>query len=504
MTSAKDIRYFDGGMNMGTIFVSSVQGELTPERQEIYDFIQGETLLRRFFDAFLFEKLPAGDQQPDEAYLDRVEKSEIYLGVFGNEYGRESKDGLSSTEREFNKATELAKYRIILVKGHDDASRHPKMRTLIQTAERQLIRRRFTDITDLTSKLYDALIEYLINEGRIRTKPLDASACQDATIDDISPERISWFLQKAQDERDYRLPVTTSAPDTLTHLNLQDKGEPSCGAVLLFGKNPQRFFPVATIKCLLFYGTTVEKPIPSYQIYEGPLFNQVDQAVDFVMSKLNRTVTPRDDTPSSDVRSEIPYKVIREAIVNAVAHRDYSSNASVQVSVFLDRVEVRNPGGLPAGWTLDRLRHPHTSVPRYPLIIKPLFLTHYAEQAVTGTLDMITLSRKAGIPDPDFEQQGDEFVVTIWRTWLTDAVMKDLGIDERQKIAIRIVKEKGRVTSTEFSTLAGISRQTAFRDLSDLVSKGVLDKHGSTGPGTYYTLRKGLRKVTHDSRTGEE
>jgi ATP-dependent DNA helicase RecG len=112
---------------------------------------------------------------------------------------------------------------------------------------------------------------------------------------------------------------------------------------------------------------------------------------------------------------------------------------------------------------------------------------------------MITLSRKAGIPDPDFEQQGEEFVVTIWRTWLTDAVMKDLGIDERQKIAIRIAKEKGRVTSTEYSTLAGISRQTAFRDLSDLVNKGVLDKQGVTGPGTYYTLRKGLRKVTHDS-----
>ena len=76
-----------------------------------------------------------------------------------------------------------------------------------------------------------------------------------------------------------------------------------------------------------------------------------------------------------------------------------------------------------------------------------MFLTHYAEQAGTGTLDMITLSRKAGIPEPDFEQQGDEFVVTIWRDWLTDAVMKDLGIDERQKIAIKIVKEKGRVNS---------------------------------------------------------
>jgi predicted HTH transcriptional regulator len=491
-------------MITGTIFVSSVQAELAPERLEIYDFIQGETLLRRFFDAFLFEKLPAIDQRPDEAYLDRVELSEIYLGVFGNEYGRETEGGLSSTEREFNRATESGKYRIILVKGHDDTLRHPKMRALIQNAEGQLVRRRFTDITDLNSKLYDALIEYLINTGKIRMKPLDASACQDAKIDDISPDRISWFLQKARDERDYRLPITTPISDTLTHLNLEDKGQPACGAVLLFGKNPQHFFPVATVKCLFFYGTTVEKPIPSYQIYEGPLFKQVDQAVDFVMSKINRTVTPSNDKPASDVSYEIPYKVIREAIVNAVAHRDYSSNASVQVSVFSDRVEVRNPGALPAGWTLDRLRNPHTSVPRYPLIIKPLFLTHYAEQAGTGTLDMITLSRKAGIPEPDFEQQGDEFVVTIWRNWLSKKYLDSLDLNERQLKVIDYLKTKQQITNLEYRDMTAATPKTAGRDLDDLVKKKILELKGKGRGAHYVIVKKGKPGKPAPSREPDE
>jgi len=485
------------------LFISGVQTELAQERKELFDFILSETLLRQFFDVFLFEKLPAIDQRPDETYLDGVERSEIYIGVFGNEYGKENADGLSSTEREFNKATELGKYRIVFVKGQNDDSRHPKMRVLIQKAEEQLIRCRFSDISDLTTKLYEALIEFLKKEGKIRIKPLDASACQDATVDDISPEGISWFLQKAREERNYPLRVTTSPSDTLTHLNLLDNRQPSCGAILLFGKNPQRFFPVATVKCLYFYGTKIEKPISSYQIYNGTLFEQVDQAVDFVMSKLDRTVIPREDQPASDVRSEIPYKVIREAIINAVAHRDYSSNASVQVTVFSDRVEVRNPGALPSGLTPDRLREPHSSIPRYPLICNPLFLTHYIEQAGTGTLDMIALLQKAGMPEPDFEQQGNEFVVTIWRDWLTESRMSELGLTDRQKQAIKIVKEKARITSTDYQEITKVSRQTAYRDLIDLVKIRVLKKRGDTGKGTYYILAKPVKDNAHIPVSGK-
>jgi len=473
----------------GIVFISSVQGELTAERQEIYDFIQGEAVLRRFFTPFLFEKLPACDQRPDEAYLDWVEQSELYLGIFGNDYGREYPDGFSSTEREYNKATSLGKYRIVLVKGNDDSARHPKMLSLVRNAEQHLIRRRFTDITDLTSKLYDALVEYLVHEGKIRTKPLDASACPDATIADIAPERVSWFLQKAKEERNFPLAVTTSPSAALTHLNLTDKEDPSCGAVLLFGKNPQKFFPVATIKCLSFHGTVVEKPIPSYQIYEGPLFNQVDLALDFVMSKINRSVIPSDKEPASDVRYEIPLKVVREAIVNAVAHRDYASNASVQVSVFSDRVEVRNPGSLPAGWTLDRLKNPHTSVPKYPLIIKPLFLARYAEQAGTGTLDMITLSREAGIPEPDFEQQGDEFVVTLWRNWLSKKYLVSLDLNERQMKVIDYLKTKQQITNIEYRDMTAATPKTASRDLEGLVEKGILELKGK-GRGAHYVIVK--------------
>ena len=111
------------------IFISSVQKELAAERRALKDYIQGDALFRRFFEVFLFEDLPASDRRPDGVYLDEVDRCGIYVGLFGNEYGREGADGLSATEREFDRAGAKGKVRLILVKGAGDGpSAHPTSR----------------------------------------------------------------------------------------------------------------------------------------------------------------------------------------------------------------------------------------------------------------------------------------------------------------------------------------------------------------------------------------
>lgn len=483
------------------LFVSSVQKELAEERKAVRDFVHGNSLLSLFFEVFLFEDLPAMGRKPDEIYLDEVDRCSVYVGIFGNEYGNEH--GLSPTEREFDLATEKCKYRIIFVKGADDSTRHSKMKNLIVKASSDVTRRRFADTSDLTTQLYDALVKYLSDTGKLRHLPFDESECPGASLDDISEEMIAWFIPLAREERKFPLREGTPKRSILEHLNLLSSSHPKYSAILLFGENPQKFLPQAKVKCLHFHGSTIEKPIPSYQTYTGTVFEQADRAVDFVMSKLNRSVAQRDKGPSSETEYEIPKPAINEAVINALAHRDYSSPASVQVMVFVDRIEVWNPGCLPADLTPQRLREEHPSLPRNPRLADPLYLVHYIDEAGTGTLDMIDFCRKADLPEPDFEQRGTQFVVTLWRDWLTDAIMADLGINTRQKIAIQIVKDTGRVNSTDYSGQANISRQTAFRDLNDLVLKGILEKQGVTGKGTYYTLCKGLRKVTYDSEHGE-
>ena len=155
-------------------------------------------------------------------------------------------------------------------------------------------------------------------------------------------------------------------------------------------------------------------------------------------------------------------------IVNAVAHRDYASSASVQVMLFADRLEVWNPGELPPSLTLAQLRVPHASIPHNPLISEPLFLAHYVERAGTGTLDMIALCREAGLPEPDFRQDGGQFVQTLWRDWLTGAVLSALALSSRQTEAVRHLKMHGQITNAESRTLTGLTPKTAARDLDDL------------------------------------
>jgi predicted HTH transcriptional regulator len=144
------------------------------------------------------------------------------------------------------------------------------------------------------------------------------------------------------------------------------------------------------------------------------VFELVDQAVDFVMSKINLAVGTRKYSTQAPVEYEIPQEVVREAIVNAVAHRDYTSNGSVQVMLFADRLEVWNPGTLPPSLTLKKLREPHGSVPENPLLAEPLYLTKYIERMGTGIRDMIKRCREAGLPEPHFALT-DGFVTTIRR-----------------------------------------------------------------------------------------
>jgi ATP-dependent DNA helicase RecG len=364
------------------------------------------------------------------------------------------------------------------------------MLKLIRKAGSQLIRRRFAASPDLTAALYAALVEHMEHSGDLRTLPFDASACPRATMNDLPQERIRWFLEAARRERNYPLPAKTGREKVLAHLNLLDNGNPTHAAVLLFGKEPQRFLSTSEVKCMHFHGTTVRKPIPSYQIYKGTAFELVDQAVDFVLSKIYRGIGTREHSVQAPATYELPNEAVTEAIVNAVAHRDYTSNASVQVMLFADRLEVWNPGELPPSLTPERLREPHASIPRNPLIAEPLYLARYIEKAGSGTLDMIERCGEAGLPSPDFEERAGQFVATLWRDWLTDEVLSGLGLSDRQMKAVEYIKLHGHITNAEYQRVVGCPPRTATRDLNEMVQEGVVELEGKGRGAQYRFFRK--------------
>ena len=481
-----------------SIFISSVQKELAEERRALKSYILGDALLGRFFDVFLFEDMPAADRRADKVYLDQVDRCDVYLGLLGNEYGYEDAEGVSPTEREFDRATAAGKQRLIFVKGENDAARHPKMQALVRKAGGQLIRRRFNNPSELTALAYSSLVEHLVNAGTVRTRPFDAAACPEAALDDLSRQKVQEFLARAQAERNYPLGPRTPTPKALAHLNLLDGEKPTHAAVLLFGKQPQRFLLTSEVKCRQFHGTTVAKPIPDYRIFKGTVFELVDQALGFVMSKIAASVGTRAESSQAPVTYEFPRAAVAEAIVNAVAHRDYASNASVQVMLFADRLEVWNPGELPPSLTPASLRLPHASIPRNPLLAEPLFLTRHIEKAGTGILDMIGLCKAAKLRPPEFRQEMGQFIQTLWRP--TSVIGGPVGAQSRAQVGQAQPTQSATQSPTQSSDPVGrllLALKTGPKSAGEL--RELLDlKHRPTFRENYLhpALEKGFIENT--------
>ena len=172
------------------------------------------------------------------------------------------------------------------------------------------------------------------------------------------------------------------------------------------------------MKCAQFYTDRVSKPMADHQIYTGDVFELVDQATRFVMTHISNWVGTRGagDTAEVPTKFELPYEAVKEAIVNAVVHRDYTSNASVQVMLFKDRLEVWSPGGLPHGMTIGKLFAAHKSVPVNPLLARAMYLKGYIEKSGTGTGDMIAKCASWGVPAPEwYEDDPDDFRVVLKR-----------------------------------------------------------------------------------------
>ena len=438
------------------IFISSVQSEFARERMALRDYLRGDILTRRFFDVFLFEDMPASDRRSDEVYLDEVERCDLYVGLFGRDYGSEDGQGISPTEREFDCATARGAHRLIFLK--ETEARHPKMLALIGKAESGLIRKRFNTAEELVAGLYAALVEYLQTRELIRWGPFDASPCMKATLEDLDVEKMARFVRRARSARQFPLPESALPEEMLEHLNLLSDGRPANAAVLLFGRSPQRFMISSEIKCAHFHGTRIAKPIPSYQVYKGTVFELVDQAADFVLGKIALSVGTRAESVRAPVTYEIPKEVVIEAVVNAVAHRDYTSNGSVQVMLFADRLEVWNPGRLSPSLTLERLRGPHGSVPVNPLLARSLYLAEYIERMGTGTLDMIRRCAGAGLPEPEFAVT-DGFVVTVRRTAIGALPESEL-VSKRDsagvQAGVQVAREAGGVDSAGVQHDAGV------------------------------------------------
>jgi ATP-dependent DNA helicase RecG len=195
----------------------------------------------------------------------------------------------------------------------------------------------------------------------------DETVRTDATLDDIDAEKVRKFLSRARSERQWEIDVQTPIEPALRQLNLMKNGQLTIAAILLFGKNPQRFLLQARMRCARFKGND-EVEFLDLKVIEGNIIQQVEEAMAFV--RRNTSMAAKiDGKLERTERWEYPPDAVREAITNAVCHRDYADSGNAVVRVFDSRLELSNPGGLQAGMTVEDLKRPHESKPRNKLVL---------------------------------------------------------------------------------------------------------------------------------------
>ena len=461
-------------MDRHRIFISGVQEEFAGERAALRAHLRESPFLRGCFDAFLFEDVPAVGRRPEQVYLEELRQSHLYLGLFGDDYGTAAVDGVSPTEREFRYAGELGKPRLIFVKGGADAMRDERMAALIAEAERKLVRGRFDNAGELLAGLDATLAQYMRDNLLMREGDFDAAPCPGAALDDLDPAHLRWFVGRARALRDFPLSEDGDPRELLTHLNLLVRGLPTNAALLLFGKDPQRHLITSEVRCAHFPGSETIKPLLSLQVQQGTVFEMADRAKEYVLGRIDFSVGTRDAGIEIPRAWEIPERVVSEAIVNAVAHRDYASKASVQVMLYRDRLEVLNPGRLPTAWTVEDLLRPHESASENSRIAHAMYLAGYIERLGGGTIDMLKRCAKAGLPPPEFAVSGSGFSVRIRRPererWVPPSAASASRLEAR--ISLLEAKVLGLLNECERSK-AELSRALGQRQASGPLHKAV-------------------------------
>ncbi len=269
----------------------------------------------------------------------------------------------------------------------------------------------------------------------------------------------------------------------LDNLLLTENKKLKRAAVLLFGREPTRFFINAFVKIGRFGKTSDD--LLFQEIVEENIFELSDKTLDildkkFLIAKISYKGLHRIE------QWEYPYEAVREAIINAIVHRDYMG-APIQISVYDDKMIIWNEGTLPDNLTIENLKGQHSSRPHNPILASAFFKSGLIEAWGRGTVKIINECKKAGLPEPKFENVFGGIQVTLFKNLLDKTKLIELGLNSRQINVIAYLKENKRITNSKYRELFNVSEKTAFRDLDNLVSKKLISKQGDK-KGSYYTL----------------
>jgi ATP-dependent DNA helicase RecG len=319
----------------------------------------------------------------------------------------------------------------------------------------------------------------------LKTTKWDALT-DDYSLDEIDEKTVKRFIQLAL--RSGRLKSADIDDDlevTLERLNLINKGKLTNASIILFGINPQKHFINAIVRVGKFKDDIT---IIGDRLVDGNLFQQVNEAEEAIK---NLIAVKYEINGDSFIRKNIwdyPLEAIREALLNSIIHRDYHRHdVQTQIKIYNDHISFFNVGGLPEGMTVKKLITEHSSVARNPLIARVFYLSGLIEEYGSGIQRMMRSLNDAGLGEVRFQDETISFKLYFFRQ-LTHEKLRELGLNERQIVAMDYLKIHGSISTSEYSKIiSSVAKMTLRRDMVDLIDKKLIKAVGDK-KGRYYEL----------------
>lgn len=321
----------------------------------------------------------------------------------------------------------------------------------------------------------------------------EAEPVPGASRSDLDDAVLEEFMRVWEERQGH--PLTRPLEDLLCDMGwLLPDGRPTVAGLLLFGRNPTGFLPRCGVTFVRFTGEHVRRGEDGSGYgrraeVTGPLAHVIQRVYEIVQEEIHLGAVVRG--LQRQEQWVYPPTAVREALVNAVAHRDYRlQGRAIEVRMFSDRMEISSPGGLPGYITLDNIVEEHFS--RNPRIVSGLFQWGYIEELGMGVDLMIEEMVAAGHPPPEFRASDASFTVvfrSVRERQPLPRSLENLTLNERQARALAYIQQHQRIRSRDYQDLCpDVSPETLRLDLADLVERGILLRIGRKR-GTYYILK---------------
>lgn len=317
-------------------------------------------------------------------------------------------------------------------------------------------------------------------------KKWDGVSVPNVSVNDLRNETFQFFKKRAISSK--RIDESILAEDNiniLENLRLTDKTYLKRASILLFHPDPEKYVTGAYIK--IGYFQTDTELIFQDEV-KGNLFEQVEKTIEILFTKYIKAIITYEGIHRVETY-EYPKDAIREAILNALAHKDYSSGTPIQISVYDNKIMIWNYGQLPEDWTVENLKLKHSSIPYNPDIANAFFRAGYVESWGRGTIKIIEQCKEFSLPNPIFQNNGKDFWVIFQKDIYNKESLQKLRLNERQIKAVLFVKEKGEISNKDYQEICKVSKGTATKELRELIDKfNILVRKGNVGAGTIYVI----------------